>query len=212
MQTENNFEQKETTVNSMTLRRFFFKILRRWPWIVLSLLFAVSVAYLSTGIQRRYTTYPSTILSKKYERQTSRNALDVIQGGEYFSTVKDINREITVLRSYSIVSEAISRLRWEISYYKEGNIKTAELYKSSPIKVAMDTSADRDHVPYEVMFRCHFINPGKFTLSSDDEEWDQKVSGKQYTYGTSFKPMGEHVSKLSWNRPVPCDRKTRNPF
>ena len=162
-------------------------VLANWYWVAGSLLLALAVAYAinryTTPIYNIYTT----ILSKKYYKQASKNALDVIQGGEYFSTDKDINREITVLKSHAIVSEAIKRLRWEVSYFKEGHIKTSEFYKSSPISVVLDTMSE--HIPYEVMFQCT-LKAGTFTVHSEDPDWDNAMKGKTFQYGRYNKVNG----------------------
>ena len=175
------------------IRKFLFMVLGNWYWVIAALLLALAVAYAinryTTPIYNIYTT----ILSKKYYRQTSKNALDVIQGGEYFSTDKDINREITVLKSHAIVSEAIRRLHWEVSYYKEGRIKTSEFYKNSPITVALDTMSS--NLPYEVMFQCT-LKPASFAIHSEDPQWDNVFNHKTFHYN-QYNKINGFIFKVS---------------
>ncbi len=102
------------------IKKYFFLVVRRWYWVVSSLVLCLVIAWLINRYTTKTYNIQTTILSKKYERQSTRSAFDAIQGDEYFSTIKDISREITILKSRTMVSEAIYRLKWNVSYYKKG--------------------------------------------------------------------------------------------
>jgi capsular exopolysaccharide synthesis family protein len=155
------------------LKKFLSKILAKWHWIVLSLAAALTVAWLVN----RYTTpiysVYTTILSKKYYKPRSSSTMDVIQGSEYFATQKDINWEVSVLKSYRMVSETIKRLDWDVFYYQEGNLRTSELYPCYYMKVKTDTSST--DIPYNVLIDCEAVTENSFRLSTENETWQERM-------------------------------------
>ena len=74
------------------LKKYFFLVLRRWYWVLFSLIICLVIAWLTNRYTTKVYNIETTILSKKYERESARSAFDVIQGDEYFTTIKDINR------------------------------------------------------------------------------------------------------------------------
>ncbi len=174
----NNLNHKNDTDE---VKKFIMNILANWQWIVFFLTIALTIAFLIN----RYTTpiysVYTTILSKKYHKQRSSRTLDVIQGNEYFSTEKDINWEVNVLKSYRVVSETIRELNWEVSYFKEGNLRTSELYPYSPIKVLTDTLSD--NIPYGVLFNCKALGSNGFELATEDKTWRPIVEAQRFTFG-----------------------------
>lgn len=174
-----NLSQKNDTDE---IKKFIMNILANWQWIVLSLAIALTIAFLVN----RYTTpiygVYTTILSKKYHKQRSSKTLDVIQGSEYFSTEKDINWEVNVLKSFRVVSETVKELNWGESYYKEGNLRTTELYPYSPIKVESDTLSE--NIPYGILFDCLVLGENKFELYTEDKIWQPLVEGRKFRFGS----------------------------
>ena len=173
--------KKRSEVDDMKL--FLMILLGRWPWILGSLIITLLVAY----FVNRYTPeeYSATayILSKKWDRQSTSNALDVLQGGEYFSTSKDITRETMVIKSWTVIGEVMRRLNWKVTYYRKGNIKTSELYKSSPVLLNYDSASV---LPYEVSFKCTVISNDTFALSSENKSWNKRLEGKKFLFDREY--------------------------
>ncbi len=181
-------ESKKQPSDIDEIKKFLFRVLANWYWVLGALLVALLVAFLINRYTTRIYSVYTTILSKKYYRSTSKSAADVIQGGEYFSTEKDINREITVLKSHAIVSEAIQRLDWGISYYKMGNVLISEMYPTSPVGLIVDSLSSV--VPYEVMFQCT-LRPDGFRLTAEEDEyWQSAMPTRTFAYGQSHNVGG----------------------
>ncbi len=164
------------------IRKFISNVLSNWYWIVLSLIVALTIAFLVN----RYTTpvysVYTTILSQKYYKSRSSRTMDVIQGSEYFATQKDINWEVSILKSYRIVTETIKRLNWDVFYYQPGNIRTTELYPTSPLKVITDASSS--NVPYGVLIDCQVLDDNTFRLKSDHDYWKNILVNQNFPFNT----------------------------
>jgi len=115
-----NIQNTEKKTELQELRKYFFLVLRKWQWVIAFVLICLAIAWFVNRYTSPVYNIETTILSKKYERESARSAFDVITGDEYFSTIKDINRETTVLKSFPVVYEAIDRLDWKVSYFKKG--------------------------------------------------------------------------------------------
>jgi len=163
------------------VKKFLNNILSNWQWPVLSLAIALTIAFFINRYSPPIYSVGTSILSKKYYKQRSTKAMDVIQGTEYFATEKDINWEVNVLKSYRVVSEAIRRLDWDVFYYKQGNVLTTELYPYSPIHViCADTCVN---YPYDILIDCKAGPPNSFTLSTENEAWNSIFMNKTFQFG-----------------------------
>ncbi|MDZ7608174.1 MAG: hypothetical protein U5K79_21930 [Cyclobacteriaceae bacterium] len=163
------------------VKKFINNILSNWQWPALSLAIALTIAFFINRYSPPIYSVGTSILSKKYYKQRSTKAMDVIQGTEYFATEKDINWEVNVLKSYRVVSEAIKRLDWGVFYYKEGNVLTTELYPYSPIRVVSADSCA--NYPYDMLIDCMAGRENSFTLSTKNEAWNAFFAGKNFQFG-----------------------------
>ena len=107
---EKNINNQRTEVDEV--KKFISNIFANWHWVALSLFISLSIAFLINRYSKPIYSVYTTILSKKYYKSRSSRTMDVLQGSEYFATQKDINWEVSVLKSYRIVTETIKRLDW----------------------------------------------------------------------------------------------------
>jgi capsular exopolysaccharide synthesis family protein len=162
------------------VKKFISNMLGNWYWIVLSLAIALGVAFLINRYTKPVYSVYTTILSQKYYKSRSSRTMDVIQGSEYFATQKDINWEVSVLKSYKVVTETIRRLNWDVFYYQSGNVRVTELYPSSPVRVVTDTSSN--NIPYGVMIDCQVIDANTFRLKTEHEYWKNVITDRSYPF------------------------------
>jgi len=74
----------------------------------------------------------------------------------------NLENEIQILKSKSLITKAFKDLEFEVSYLLKGNIKSTELYNKSPIVVKPDTLYE---FAYFTDFDVNFINENTFELS-----------------------------------------------
>lgn len=137
MQEANTFNKSEPS--GMDIRRIFFLILKYWYWVVLSVLIALLIAYSVNRYTVRIYPVTMTILIKDQDEQD--NAIsDLIYNSRGFMPGKNYYNEEILLNSYPLVKKTIENLDFNIGYYQEGDIKTAELYPGPPITISIDTA------------------------------------------------------------------------
>ncbi|EPR67837.1 tyrosine-protein kinase [Cyclobacterium qasimii M12-11B] len=62
----------------------------------------------------------------------------ILDRSNIFSGGENLTNDILLFSSKNLTSEALAKLHFDVSYFASTNIKEIELYKNSPIKVAVD--------------------------------------------------------------------------
>lgn len=146
-------EEKEDVISVMEIATLFIK---QWKWIVLGLLVALAVAF----VYLRYTTpvykVSSSIVLKEENprRPSSPGTLDEIA---MMGMVSNVENELYILKSRSLVRSVINRLDLHTSYIVEGRIKSTDLYTQSPVIVDMAQS-DLDRLRETISFEMQMQN------------------------------------------------------
>jgi capsular exopolysaccharide synthesis family protein len=130
----------------------------KWYIILISLIMAV----IASKLYLRYTrpVYEASTTLKIEENFNSFNTIDFLQEMNRFTN--NIQSEIEILQSRSVVLEALKRMDVTASYYNVGTIRTSEMYKESPFTVLFE---DDESVPYGQMFTFVYQSGDVFTLT-----------------------------------------------
>lgn len=180
-------------------------LVSHWPWIVLCLLLSWGAAEIYLRYTRPVYSRTSSILIKDLNKGQSVNG----QGNNFadmglFQNNIDINNEVFMLKSPTIMTEVINRLGLQMEYYVRGSFYHTTLYGSSlPIKVEFLDVPDNKAAG----FNLEMLPDSAFILRNiylNDEEWaDKAYKGR---LGTTIKtPVGRvtitatdfyHVSDL----------------
>jgi tyrosine-protein kinase Etk/Wzc len=131
---QNDLENSE----SISLLEIVLRFARYWKWFVLGIVLALAGVFLYL----RYTTpvynITSSIVLKEARDQRmepSISGMDGIQLGG-LGAVANLENEIYILQSRSIIRNVINRLNLHTSYVVSGRIKSNDLYKRSPAIVS----------------------------------------------------------------------------
>ena len=134
----NNNVEEIAEEQEFDIKYWFFRTLSYWYVFVIAIGLFLSGAY----IYLRYTkkTYSSSasilIKSDSQNSDLNMNLLGGLGGfgrGGYSITEADI--EIEMIKSFDVIQKTLDSLNFQSSYFAEGNVKTKELYKDSPIIV-----------------------------------------------------------------------------
>lgn len=141
-------EEKDDLISVMEIATLFIK---HWKWIILGLLVALAVAF----VYLRYATpvykVSSSIVLKE---ENSRNSLSMpgsLEEITMMGAVSNVENELYILKSRSLVRSVINRLNLHTSYIVEGRIKSTDLYTRSPVIVDMAQS-DLDRLRETISF------------------------------------------------------------
>ena len=114
------------------LRQFFYKIINKWHFFVVSLLIAFSIALLYNRYTKELYLVESSILVK--ENNSIGSASDLLFEKAMGSSKISLENKVLVLKSYPLVYSTLADLGFDISYSIVGNIKESETF-IAPIKI-----------------------------------------------------------------------------
>ena len=127
------FEEKEENTNWQAI---FFKYIIRWPWFIASVIFCLICAWLYLKVTTPvYNINASIIIKDDKKGGNTGNDLSAFEDLGIISSSKNIDNEIEILRSKSLIKDVVSELGLYISYSGEGRFQKPDLYGSSPILV-----------------------------------------------------------------------------
>ena len=144
------------------IRKFIFLILKNWQWFILS----ISLSLLVALLVNRYSTnvYTNSI---RMNVNNSTSVIDPLESvlGEKTSRFNSVNfsDKIFMITSYPLVFKTVNDLGFDIEYFIQGNIKTAENYKFRPISFE-----NIDFINKNINeFKINLINKSQYTIESD---------------------------------------------
>ncbi len=165
--------------------------LHYWPWFIISLIVCISFAWLHL----RYSTYEyiseATILIKD-DKNASLSEIAIFEdlgftGGGLNKS--QFENEIEILKSKKLLKRVANNLKLNIRYFKEGKIKTSELYnndKPFTVKVLNDI----EHTSFKRFF-VKINSLSEFEIKSGEEG-----ELKKYKFGEGFVLKGLNLTLL----------------
>ena len=111
-----NNETNQIQEEKVDIKNLLFRYYNNWYYFVISVFFFALIAFAYI----RYTTpiysVSSTILIRD-DNNTQLGAENILEGMELFSGKTNINNEIVVLKSFSLINQVIDELGLGVSYY-----------------------------------------------------------------------------------------------
>ncbi|MDO6803825.1 polysaccharide biosynthesis tyrosine autokinase [Wenyingzhuangia sp. 1_MG-2023] len=119
---EDTFQFEESKID---IKKIVFNYLRYWPWYLISVIIALSLAY----VKLRYTqnTYTSKTTIKMLSEEESSTIPDLTSISSIMSSKVNIENEIAMLTSYRIVEKVVKDQYLTQIFYNLGTIATDEV-------------------------------------------------------------------------------------
>ena len=165
MAKENRYFSAEAT-NPSDVLSVMRKYLRHWYWFVLSLVLCSLGAYLYLHYATPQYSVRGTLLIREEGNRQQFASQGPFSELDIFRTSKNIDNEIEILRSKTLMQRALEDLGLHATYYVRGRIRDVEVYgKKSPIKTII---SQLDSTAYG---KSITIRPegNKFELVEEDE-------------------------------------------
>ncbi len=206
-------EELEALESTFDFKLIWYKIVDNWKLVAFCLVVAFAIAYM----MNRYTTpvyvvNTSLLISEPQENNSS--ASDYLFGSELFGKkVSNLENETILLRSYGLIENTLKKLNLNVSYYKKGDIKSNELYKQSPITVAIPKYSSK--IPYGIFIKCKILDEKNYQLEIEESGYLDKITevltsrkkkkvknifaGKKFEFGEVMK-VGEFAFKIDFDK------------
>lgn len=157
-------------IEDVNLREQLDKYLVHWRWFLVSVVIGVVLAF----IYLRYTmpSYEATtsILVKDEKKGGMLSELsafaDLGLGG---SMKNNVDNEIEILKSRTLVENTIKRLNLNVAFFVEGNVVDRDVYAEKPI-IAHFSNKTILFDKTKAVLNCKLLNSNSFALENDIEE------------------------------------------
>ena len=171
-----NKEQQEPIEDVISLNDIMDMFLPRWRWFLLSVVVVMGLAVLYLLSAADSYTRSADILIKDNSKGGSVDAGNDFADMSIFRSNTNINNEITTLKSPTLMTEVIKRLRLNETYTIREGLKNVELYKETPVTVTI-----HNKVKKPLTFDITLTDNDNFEISSikyGSDEYDAEIRGR----------------------------------
>ena len=133
-------EAKESKEENIDVKELLFKYLIHWPWFVGAVVACLIAAWVYLYVSTPVYNISATVLIKDDKKGGSAGMLSGLESlglDGMVSSSQNIDNEIEVLRSKTIVKEVVEDLGLYISYTDEDEFPSRNMYKTSPVQVSL---------------------------------------------------------------------------
>ncbi|MEI6748910.1 MAG: Wzz/FepE/Etk N-terminal domain-containing protein, partial [Bacteroidota bacterium] len=180
-----DLNQQEQSVDFKSL---FFKFYNYWYFFIITIFVSLLIAFLFNKYTKPSYKVKTTVLIKDEKK----GMIDPqsLMGLGSMANNQNLQNEIGVLKSRTLVTRTIKSLDFMVSYYEENNFVTTEIYKDAPFTVLMDTG----HIqPSNLKFNIVLLANNEFSIFCEGE------AVTLYNY-TEFKKEGKGTNTVKINK------------
>ena len=164
----NNIQAENREQEEISIIEIFFHYLRYWKWFLLSIAICMGLAcaYIFYTIPQ-YRVVSKVLISDEKRGQTMEMVSAFNDLG--ISAHSNLDNEIEILRSRTLMKSVADSLRTGVSYHKKGMLKGKEIYKKTPVFVS---------VPNPIAFGSFTVDEvseSVLLIHSDKENFSQQV-------------------------------------
>ena len=178
---------------NLSLRDLFYKYVRFLPLIVISVAFALLVAFLYLRYSIPIYSSSGSMLIRSEQPGGQRNdELENLIGGNKASNIQN---EIEVLKSRPLMMRIVDSLGLQFNYSAIGKIKTVNIYKQGPFLVEALVIADSSR---SFTFNIKFLNDKTFRINKEEK--------MAFTFNQVFK-NANGTFRLTRNSTIPIGKE-----
>ena len=170
-------EAQESKEENIDVKELLFKYLIHWPWFVGTVVVCLIAAWVYLYMSTPVYNISATVLIKDDKKGGSAGMLSGLESlglDGMISSSQNIDNEIEVLRSKTIVKEVVEDLGLYISYTDKDEFPSRNLYKTSPVQVSLTPQeADLLEEPMIVEMMLQPQGSMDVTVKIDDDEYQK---------------------------------------
>ena len=164
---EEELKYTEVEIDEINIKELIYRYLKNWKWFLLSIIVCVGLGYTYLSYQ-----VPQYEASAKILIKDEKNGGSIIDESSVFEDLgllkggKNIDNEIEVLKSRSLMISAVKSLHANIFYYSYGRPIYHEKFKDTPIEVNCLNSDTNNCNQGMGNWIIYPLNNSKFQLSN----------------------------------------------
>jgi capsular exopolysaccharide synthesis family protein len=126
----------------INIKAIILKLLSKWYYFLIAMFIVIPLAYAYLKFTpKQYQVRASLLL--KSEEGNAMSSDKFLKGMDLFTPKTELEDEIGILKSYSMIEKAMRQLDFGIEYYTKKNFVTSERYEDSPFIVEVDSVVDQ---------------------------------------------------------------------
>ena len=214
-------EAKESKEENIDVKELLFKYLIHWPWFVGAVIACLIAAWVYLYMSTPVYNISATVLIKDDKKGGSAGMLSGLESlglDGMISSSQNIDNEIEVLRSKTIVKEVVEDLGLYISYTDEDEFPSRNMYKTSPVQVSL-TPQEADLLEEPMIVKMALQPQGSMdvTVKIDDDEYQKHFEKLPAVFPTDkgtlaffLTPDSISSSKRTLEETTASEKTTRN--
>ena len=195
-------EEKEEQAD---IKAILFKYIIRWPWFIASIIICIACAWIylkqSTPI---YNITASVIIKDEKKGGTMGNEFSGLEDLGLLNPSKNIDNEIEILQSKSLIKDVVNELGLYINYWGNKDFKTTDLYGASPILVHYSFK-DAETLNAPIQLTINYQKNGNLNVNmiTDKGNDNEKKINKTFTEFPAVLSSEKGVITFIENQQVP---------
>ena len=214
-------EAQESKEENIDVKELLFKYLIHWPWFVGAVVVCLIAAWVYLYTSTPVYNISATVLIKDDKKGGSAGMLSGLESlglDGMISSSQNIDNEIEVLRSKTIVKEVVEDLGLYISYTDEDEFPSRNIYKTSPVQVSL-TPQEADLLEEPMIVKMALQPQGSMdvTVKIDDDEYQKHFEKLPAVFPTDkgtlaffLTPDSVLSSKKTLEETTDLEKTTRN--
>ena len=181
---------------TIDIKQLLYTALHYWYLFAIAVAVALAIGFIINRYSTKVYQTTGTVLIK--EGKSGYDATTIMTSLNYGS-LQNIDNEIAILKSYTLVDRVVKKMGIEVSYFEKGRFASTEMYKTSPFFVEYERSVPQAvGLTYEITLspegniKLHTIGEG---ITKYDyilcEETEKNLSAKIDTVG--YYQQGEWI-------------------
>lgn len=177
MPQEEIYEFQNTPAEKTDYKYMLFKYLRYWYFFVIGVILCLGLAFIYLRYAIPQYTVSSTLLLKTDDKEAKLTRSNAFNDLDIFTTAKNIDNEILVLKSKSLMQRVLTELSLHTSYYAEGRFKDREIYGHElPVKVII---SKLNAAAFKTTISLHLKQGNVFELEEKDHQTSTYKLGQE---------------------------------
>lgn len=203
---ENSYEDvRDDKEEKIDIQEIFFKYAIHWPWFVASIVACLIGAKLYLHFATPVYNISASIIIKDGKKggttATTIAGLDDMGLGGIIGASQNIDNEIEVLSSKTIIKEVVNSLELYISYKDKASFPAKEMYRNSPVIVSL-TPQEADNLPGPAVIDMQLSPDGSLDVNMviDKVEYNKRFDKLPAVFPTEIGTFGFSKDTLNINR------------
>ena len=114
-----------------------------------------------------YTIVSTNLLIDEEKKGVQLENNQILEGFGLGTGTKNLDNQIMVLSSRTLIDRTLDELNFDIEYYRKGLFNKVSFYPDNPIKIVPESA---DSLPRDVEFSFKYLDNNMFTLDAESED------------------------------------------